>query len=253
MLKWDLSKLSTVGYETNRYELQEKYQNISVVTDTAQVAFVPSESQTTTVVCHEQENRKHTVTVKDDTLIIEIKDTRKWYEHIGIHFGSPKITVYIPQGALGAVGVTASTGDICVENMEAETLDLRVTTGWITVSDVTCQEDANIRNSTGKVTLTDLQCKNLTSAGSTGNVVLEQVVAAEKISVKRSTGDIRLEGCDAAELFLETDTGNVVGSLLTEKVFIAHTDTGKVNVPKTVTGGRCEITSDTGNIKITVS
>lgn len=253
MLKWDLSKLSTVGYETNRYELQEAYKNISVVTDTAQVAFVPSESQTTTVVCHEQENRKHLVTVKDETLVIELRDTRKWYEYIGIHFGSPKITVYIPQGALGAVGVTASTGDICVENMEAETLDLRVTTGRITVSHVTCQEDANIRVSTGKATLTDLQCKNLTSAGSTGNVVLDKVVATEKISVKRSTGDIRLEGCDAAELFLETDTGDVVGSLLTEKVFIAHTDTGKVNVPKTVTGGRCEITTDTGNIKITVS
>lgn len=46
--------------------------------------------------------------------------------------------------------------------------------------------------------------------------------------------------------------GNVKGTLLTNKVFITHTDTGRVNVPKTVTGGKCEINTDTGNIKIDI-
>lgn len=253
MLNWDFTQLSTVKYETNCYQIQEAYQDISIVTDTANVEFAPSENQTTSVVCYEQKNLKHTVTVKDGTLAIELNDTRKWYEHIGIHFGTPKITVYIPQGELGALCVKASTGDICVENMAAGALDLSVSTGRITVTNVTCQGDTNIQVSTGKTVLTDLQCKNLISTGNTGSMVLKQVVAAEKFSIKRSTGHIRLEGCDAAELFLETDTGNIVGSLLTEKVFIAHTDTGKVDVPKTVTGGRCEIKTDTGDIKITIS
>lgn len=253
MLKWDFTKLSTVKYETNRYELQEEYKNISIVTVTANVEFVPSENQTTSVVCYEQKSLKHTVTVKDGTLVIEINDTRKWYEHIGIHFGTPKITVYIPQREWSVLLVKADTGDISVENIAAQTLDLRVSTGRITVSDVTCQGDVNIRVSTGKTVLTDLQCKNLISTGNTGSMVLKQVVAAEKFSIKRSTGDIKLEGCDAAELFMETNTGDVEGSLLTDKVFIAHTDTGKVDVPKTVTGGRCEIKTDTGDIKITIS
>jgi len=253
MLKWDFTKLSTVKYETNRYELQEEYKNISIVTVTANVEFVPSENQTTSVVCYEQKNLKHTVTVKDGTLVIEINDTRKWYEHIGIHFGTPKITVYIPQREWSVLLVKADTGDISVENIAAQTLDLRVSTGRITVSDVTCQGDVNIRVSTGKTVLTDLQCKNLISTGNTGSMVLKQVVAAEKFSIKRSTGDIKLEGCDAAELFMETNTGDVEGSLLTDKVFIAHTDTGKVDVPKTVTGGKCQVHTDTGDIKITIN
>ena len=253
MLKWDFEKLSTGKYETSNHEIQEEYKNISIVTDTADVVFMPSESQTTSVVCHEQKNMKHTVTVKDDTLAIEIDDTRKWYEYIGIYFGSPKITVYIPQGEFGTLSVKASTGDICVENVLADAIDLRVSTGRITITNVTCQEDANIRVSTGKTILTDLQCKNLTSTGDTGNMILNQVIAEEKFSIERSTGDIKLEGCDAAEIFMETDTGDVVGSLRTDKVFVAHADTGKVEVPKTATGGRCEITTDTGDIKITIS
>ena len=60
------------------------------------------------------------------------------------------------------------------------------------------------------------------------------------------------EGSDAAEIFVQTSTGDVEGSLLSSKVFIANTDTGKVDVPKSITGGRCEITTDTGDIRISV-
>ena len=81
---------------------------------------------------------------------------------------------------------------------------------------------------------------------------MENVIAAEKIAIDRDTGDIRFTDCDAAEIFVETDTGDVTGSLLSEKVFIAESDTGKVDVPKSATGGRCEIETDTGNIRITV-
>ena len=76
---------------------------------------------------------------------------------------------------------------------------------------------------------------------------------AEKFSVTRTTGYVKLDGCDASEIVIKTDTGDVTGTLLTEKVFIAHTDTGRVKVPNTTSGGRCEITTDTGNIKITIA
>ena len=70
--------------------------------------------------------------------------------------------------------------------------------------------------------------------------------------IERSTGDIELNGCDAGEIFIETDTGNVEGTLLSEKVFVVTTDTGDKRVPNTTSGGRCEITTDTGDIYITI-
>jgi len=291
VLKWDFTKLSTVKYETNDREISENYKNVSIITDTGDVVFVLSESSKTSVVCYEQNNVKHSVAVKDDTLTIEVNDMRKWHEHIGFNFGTPKITVYIPQGEYGTLSVRsttgdveipkefkfesidisentgnikiyasasefirikASTGDIHVENASANTLELSVSTGEITVSDVTCRGDANINVSTGKTYLTDVECGNLTSTGNTGDILLNNVIVAEKLLIKRSTGDVRFDGLDAAEIFVETDTGEVEGSLLTDKVFIAQTDTGRVDVPKTVTGGRCEITTDTGDIRITV-
>ena len=251
-LKWDFTKLSTVKYETNNYEITEIFNKISIVTDTADILLVPSENQKTSVVCHEQKNAEHSVTTKDGTLVIEIVDARKWYEYIGINFGTPKITVYIPQGEYGALFVKSGTGKICVENVSANTLDLSVSTGEVTVSNVTCEGDVKINVSTGKTNLTNIECKNVVSNGDTGAISLKNVIAAEKFSIERSTGDVKFDGCDATEIFVETDTGDVRGSLLANKIFIVQTDTGNVNVPKTAVGEKCEITTSTGDINISI-
>lgn len=291
MLKWDFSKLSTNKYETNNYEINEEYRNISIISNTADITFVPSESANTTVVCHEHENLKHSVTVKDGTLVVEIVDGRKWHEYIGINFGTQKITVSIPQGEYGALLVKSSTGDIeipkdftfesvdislstgdisfsaassgdvkiktstgsiRVESKTAGSLVLTASTGKITASDITCTGDVSVKVSTGKSKLSNIECQNLTSSGNTGDITLKNVVAAGMFSIKRSTGDVKLNDSDAAEIFVKTDTGDVTGSLLSEKVFITETDTGTINVPKTVSGGKCEIHTDTGDISITV-
>jgi DUF4097 and DUF4098 domain-containing protein YvlB len=78
------------------------------------------------------------------------------------------------------------------------------------------------------------------------------VIASGAFVIKRTTGDVTFEGCDAAELLVATDTGDVEGTLLTEKIFFVETDTGRREYPKTTTGGKCEITTDTGDIKISI-
>jgi len=63
---------------------------------------------------------------------------------------------------------------------------------------------------------------------------------------------VEFTACDAGEIVIETDTGDVEGTLLSDKIFITETDTGRIDVPKTTTGGRCQITTDTGDIKIKI-
>lgn len=291
MLKWDFSKLSTAKYVTNSYDINEGFKNITIDTDTADILFVASDYQTCKVVCYEQENIQHSVNTANDTLVIKAVDNRKWYEYIGINFKAPKITVHMPIGDYGALAIKSSTGgieipndfifksidisestgkvsnhasatdgikiktstgSICVENVSAGSLDLSASTGGITVNNVECFGDVNTNVSTGKTNLIDVECKNLTSNSSTGSINLSNVVAIENFSINTNTGDVSFEYSDASQIFMETNTGDVSGSLLTEKVFITQTDTGSVDVPKTVTGGRCEITTDTGNIKIDV-
>ncbi len=289
--RWDFTKLSTSKYEKNSYQIEESYTNISVSTDTANITFVLSENSQTTIECYERKNEKHSISVEDGTLNIKVVDTRKWYEHIGINFGSPKITVSLPQGEYGELVIKSDTGDVTIpkalgfesidisertgdvknyastsggikiktttgkiymRGVSAEKLDLSVSTGNVTVLDVACAGDVTVKVRTGKTHLTHLTCQNLTSSGDTGDILLKNVVAAQKFAIERDTGDVKFEGSDAAEIFVETDTGDVTGTLLTEKHFVAKTDTGNVRVPDTKAGGRCEITTDTGDIEITL-
>ncbi len=292
ILKWDLTKLSTNKYQTSNYEINENYRNISIVTNTADIAFVISENSRSTVECYEQKNVKHSVTVKDDTLVIETVDTRKWYDHIGITLETPKLTLYLPQAAYaslvieestgdieiqkdfkfesidvsastGDIEVSASasefikistdTGDINVDGVSTGAMTLSVTTGKVTASDIICEGDVSVSVSTGKAYLTNISCKNVISSGNTGDFSLKNVIASEIFSIERSTGDVKFDACDATEIFVETDTGDVIGTLLSEKVFITKTDTGDIDVPNSIIGGRCEITTDTGNIKISIN
>ena len=66
------------------------------------------------------------------------------------------------------------------------------------------------------------------------------------------TGDVTFDGCDAAAISVKTDTGDVTGSLLSNKMFVIDTNTGDVDVPETVDGGRCEIVTDTGDIELNI-
>lgn len=289
--KWDFSKLSTGKYETNTYEISEEFSNLSMNTDTADIIFALSDDGKCRVECYEEEKAKHSVAVQENTLVIKMIDEKSWYDYIGINFGSPKITVYLPKaeytslfinGSTGdieipknfkfegvdislstgdvnffvsaskLIKIKASTGNICVENTSAGTLDLSASTGRITVSNVICGGDANINVSTGRTNLNNIECKNLTSSGDTGNISLNNVIAAEKFSIKRNTGDVRFDGSDAAEILVETDTGDVTGTFLSEKTFFVETDTGSVDVPESITGGRCEITTDTGDIELDI-
>ena len=272
MLKWDFTRLSTVKYETNTYEIDRAFTGISVDTNTADVEFVLSLDGKCRVECHEEVKAKHLVSVEEGVLMVAWVDNRSWYDYIGINIGTPKVTAYLPQTeyallwvrgstgdvtmpkgfVFGDISVALRTGDICVEHISAGSVKLSVTTGKITATGVDCAGDLTVDVSTGKTYLTDISCKNLTSGGSTGSISLKNVIAAEVLSVRRSTGDVKIEDCDAGKIIVKTDTGDVAGSLLTDKIFEVHTDTGRIHVPQSGSGGKCEITTNTGNINITV-
>ncbi len=291
MLNWDFAKLSTDKYETREYEITDEFQNISVLADTADVTFLPSDGTACRVVCYEQTNISHAVAIKDGTLTVELIDTRKWYEYIGFNFKTPKITVYMPKGeyaaltiktdtgdvhvssefhfksidasvstgdvtcfasSSGQIRIKASTGNIGLQDVSAGSLDLGVSTGRVMIIRTNCATDINIKVSTGEAVLAGVTCQNLTSNGDTGDIDLISVIASGSFSIVRSTGDVSFEGCDAAEILVTTSTGDVEGTLLSDKVFFVETDTGRREYPQSTTGGKCEITTSTGDIEISI-
>lgn len=292
MLKWDFFKLTTRNYETNTYEISEDFDSVSINTDTADIVFVASDDEKCKIVCYEEEKMKHSVSVVDGKLSVSAVSTKKWYDHINIGWsGNPMITVYLPKNknislslknstgrialpsditfesidilgstgdveckasANGMIKIKRSTGGILLENISAGALDLWVSTGRVSAVSVNCTGDVKLRTSTGDVKLDGLNCKNLFSECGTGDIALKNVIASEIFDIDTDTGKVSFDRCDAREISVETDTGRVTGTLLSDKIFFAKTDTGDIEVPKSMSGGKCEIETDTGDIKISI-
>lgn len=287
----DFTKLGASNFQTNVHEISEQFDGISIETQTADIRFLPATDGKCKAVCFERESMKHSVSVQDGVLTIREVDERKWYEYLG-GFGEETLTLYLPQSEYGALKIQSdtsdieipqnfrfdsvdisvstgdveclasvnktlkiktSTGDIELERMSASSMELSVSTGEVSVENVNCLGEIKITVSTGKAELENVACGSLVSKGSTGDITLKNVIASGKFTIERSTGDVRFERSDAAEIFVKTDTGDVRGTLLTAKVFAAKTDTGRIDLPRTDEGGRCEIITDTGDIQIRIA
>lgn len=290
-LKWDFSKLSSATYDTATYTFADGCSAISIATETADIRFTLASDGVLSVTCYEDIEERHAVSVKDGVLTVELADAKKWYQHIGFGFEAPIITVALPAGEYGALTVRSDTGkveipkdftfasidieqttgsvllgasasgDIRVETTtgriwvaenRANSVTLSASTGSVLVGHARLAGDLSVDVTTGKVVLSDVTCQNLISDGSTGSIALSDVIASGKMTVERTTGDVEFERSDAAELSITVTTGDVEGSLLSDKVFIVETTTGDRDVSYSTTGGRCEITTTTGDIEITV-
>ena len=290
---FDFSKLGTAKYETNTYVPSEVFEKIEIKSTEADIAIKPSEDGRVRVDCVEQEKVKHEVSVENGTLKIIDVDKRAWYDRLtSFSVKEQSVTVYLPSEHYAALTIATSTGDVSVPNpfsfveaqittstgnvsfdassdgglkiktstgnifvsdVCAESIDLSVSTGRINGKNIDCKKTLSVNVSTGKTVLTDIVCRALISSGSTGSFSLKNVIAADDFNIERNTGDVRFENCDAGRITVKTSTGDVTGTLRSEKVFITKTSTGDINVPDTVSGGRCEITTSTGDIAIDIN
>ena len=285
---FDFRRFSTVKFETNIYEIGEAFDQIDVDVKTADVIFAPSDDGTCKVVCRETETIPHCVGVEEGALRICAKDNRKWYDYLEISFESVMITVYLPEteytsisihtdtgdveipvdmmvdkiedpsGGLcgpfttGDLTVQTETGDLRIGNISANVVKLETDTGDIELGAAVSSEGVEIETDTGNVWLTDLDCKNLRVESDTGDLYLGHVIATQQVTIEGDTADVELEGVDGASLRIETDTGDVTGWLLSDKIFFVETSTGDIDIPKSTTGGTCEVKTDTGDIALTV-
>lgn len=277
-------------YRTNALDIKKSFSNIKVNADTEDISFALSQDGKCKVVFFEDRSQKHTAKVIDNTLTIESENKKGWYDYISLFpFDSKKITVYLPENSYNSVLIKGSTGDInlpkdftfgiidieestgevncCssasgalniktgtggikVKDVSAKDVNLAVSTGMIEAKGITCTGETNITVSTGDAEIKDFSCGGFNSSGSTGDITLNNVICSGKMTVSRSTGDVLLRKSDASEITVKTSTGDVTGTLISGKVFITNTNTGDVDVPETVTGGKCKITTDTGDITI---
>ena len=260
-------------YETVTHEIGSTFDQIAVDTDITDVTIATANEKQCRVECSEPEKMKHTAEVENGTLVIRSSDSRQWYEHLfSFASHSPKVVIYLPQSAYASLQIDTHTGDVTIPSgFTFDTLTVNNNTGDVECSasvtkTLTVKEDTgdislscpnagelDITASTGDIDVTSAKVKGTVSVkSSTGDITLTDTVAEKNYQIESSTGDVGFKGCDAADIKVKTSTGDVTGTLLSDKIFVTDTSTGNVKVPQTSSGGRCEISTSTGDILIQI-
>lgn len=291
LMRFDFNGLDSSRYQTNTHEISEEFNNILIDAKTADISFTLSQDGACRVVCFEDERELHSVTVQDGTLQIRVEKS-EWYHFVGIRFRSPSITVSLPKAAYDSLEIDVDTGDVTLprefsftnatvesdtgdvswQATVSETLTVTSDTGKLQVAEVSPKqllvengtgdtsigkakvaELLQVKTGTGKMTLFEIECGAFTAESNTGDVEIRDLLATGAILIDTDTGSVDLDACDAATITIHTDTGDVSGILLSEKIFVTKTKTGDVDVPKGTSGGICEVTTDTGDIELSVS
>ena len=149
--------------------------------------------------------------------------------------------------------VEVSTGEVDIkESLISNNAQIISKTGDVEINDTKVNREIKIIGNTTDISLENVECNLIDVSASTGDVKLSNVVANESIILITDTGDIKLKSSDANNITIETTTGDVRGSLLSDKIFIVRSNTGHIIVPETISGGKCKITTDTGDIYIEI-
>ena len=154
----------------------------------------------------------------------------------------------------GNVSIETETGDISLDSLLTfGALRVKTNTG-----DVDCiggfAKSIDAKTNTGTMDFQYVETEGaFFASANTGNILLRATEVGSKLTGVTNTGDVTFDRSDAASISVTTDTGDVTGSLLSEKIFFANSKTGKIQTPKGMSGGECEITTDTGDIIRTIA
>lgn len=241
-----------VSYETKEYVADKEFKSLKINVETIDVKFVKAEDDKCKITYDEEKGYSHTFDIKNDTLEVIETCNLKWYEKMfRWTMVCPKMEVALPENVYENVSLTLATGELDIENFEFKNIEIKSSTGDVSLVSVNVTEKIDINVSTGEVELSNVTSNVCTINSSTGDVKLNRTVIQDALKIKASTGGVRFTESDALTIDVKTSTGDINGSILSPKSFQAKSSTGDVNVPNT-TGESCTLSTSTGDIYITI-
>ena len=290
-LDFDYKKLDTEDYREKRYEVKESFGSISIEGRECNVRLAPSEDGKCSVICRETDEATNRVSVENGTLTIKHEYRRRWFQLIGVSFGSTEITVLLPEKSYdrlaigtasggievpegftfaeaeigsvsgdaafyaqthGALSLSSTSGDLTMDGIRAKSLSAETTSGELVLSSAKVLGEVDVSTTSGDIELKAVRCKQLRTESVSGETELSDVIAEGRLEAESTSGDIAFDRCDAAELRIESTSGDVGGTLLSPKRFETDTTSGEVRAPYDEDGGVCEVSTTSGSIRFRI-
>ena len=272
--------------ETRTYELNDNnFTKINLSTGDMNVSFYPSDNGKNYLVCEEMPDCAVEMTVSNGTLTVKKTGNGHWF---GIFVGEESATFYLTKTAFEALNLECGSGsvtigaefsfekaditcgsggillgaktkfltakngsgDLQLDSFNGETATLTSKSGQITVKNSVFSGLLTASSESGKTEINHVTAGSIEIKSTSGDILLDHATATGELTAQADSGEISLAGADAAGLTLKSKSGDITGTLQSEKIFITSSKSGRVEVPESLSGGKCKATTDSGNIRL---
>lgn len=260
-----------MAFETKSFDINERFSDIEIEDVECGIKIQRSPDNRCRVICPMRADGSvyRTAEVNSGVLRIERHDKGKLFSFFSLP--SADIEVYLPEGEYGKLTAYSTSGKItvdeglCFESVRLESVsgsietysdvkdELRAesTSGRVTVENAS-PEKLTAKSKSGRVALSHIRSDDISVSSVSGKIELTDVIAAFSLYAENVSGGAELDGCDADKIKIESTSGSVKGTLLSDKIFTARSASGSVDVPRSASGGECEISTTSGSIRIEI-
>ncbi len=197
MVKGDITMFNSKDshYIRKDYECSDEIRDIDVTESSGTVIVQRGSVDKVSVSYSDKEKESlYDISESDGKLTIERRKD-EGFHIFQIDFTDRKMVVTVPEDFKGDLNVTNTSGTVQMDNIDAEQVSIKNSSGSIKLKDVSVEGDLGVKNTSGSVKLTDVE------AG--GNVKAENTSGSIKFENLKSGGDISLE----------TTSGSVKGTI----------------------------------------
>lgn len=139
-----------------------------------------------------------------------------------------RIEIYLPQSYNESLRTKLSSGDLTLSDRTLRTLDVRLTSGEIDMTDMRIDENASFELSSGSLRLEEISCENARLKATSGDLDISgfacrgeaqldvasgsinaERFAAQSLRCDMTSGDIRFRSSDFTAIDAECSSGNI--------------------------------------------
>ncbi len=245
--------LSTEKIVTQNAEIKEPFQRISISSYEYDLNILKSEDNKCRVIFTGNEKQPLVCNVKGMELVIDLHNTKKWYENIGstFQFASQKdtgIRVYLPQKEYEAIYASSYSGDIIIDSgFSFGEANFDTSSGNIKASGMT-DHKLDIQSYSGKIDISEISASDIINIGTQSGTINVEKVNAYNIAVNSYSGKVSLENLIAkGSLSIETQSGNVALSGSADSVTV-NTYSGRINLENAIAKMSLSVETQSGNV-----
>lgn len=235
----DLTKIVNAFSNDADYTLVEKhgsdqFSDLKINLKSADLAIHFYDEANYKIEFYESKYDTKSIKVENETLKIEqeLGSRVNWFN---FKFTSKKITtinLYLPKIFNGKVEIKTSSGNISIDAFQFESLNIKVASGNIRLTQGIVATDMNLETSSGKISLNELITGNLKAKTSSGKIKLSNATIKTLSELKTSSGNIELTDIEAKEVRARVESGNIY--LTNVKIISIDAETSSGNIRITI-------------------